>query len=64
MTAQKPHESNINHTHTNIWNSRMNPKNTISIPIKNLPPQNAGEKKLATTRWKPAVNLAKENKQT
>jgi hypothetical protein len=33
------------------------------IPIKKLP-QNAEKKKLAHTRWKPAVNLAKENKQT
>jgi hypothetical protein len=34
------------------------------IPIKKLP-QNAEKKKSwPQTRWKPAVNLAKENKQT
>jgi hypothetical protein len=33
------------------------------IPIKKLP-QNAEKKSWPQTRWKPAVNLAKENKQT
>jgi hypothetical protein len=44
---------------------RMNPKKEYNLYSNQKPPPNCRRKKSwPQTRWKPAVNLAKENKQT